>query len=103
MSGYLLTPRAKTDIFAIWSYIAEDSETAAEAVERAIYSACEFIASSPSLGHARRDLTSFPVRFWTVPRYPSYSIIYKPDTSPVRVVAVLHGRREARRILTERL
>jgi plasmid stabilization system protein ParE len=27
MSGYLLTPLAKADIFDIWSYIADGSET----------------------------------------------------------------------------
>ena len=36
MSVYVLTPLAKADIFDIWSYIAEDSEQAADRVERAI-------------------------------------------------------------------
>jgi plasmid stabilization system protein ParE len=36
-SAYFLTPLAKADIFDIWAYIAENSETAAERVEQAIY------------------------------------------------------------------
>jgi len=28
MSGYALTPLAKADVFAIWSYIADDNEDA---------------------------------------------------------------------------
>jgi len=33
MSAYALTPLAKADIFDIWSYIAEDSEDAADRVD----------------------------------------------------------------------
>jgi plasmid stabilization system protein ParE len=40
MSEYALTSLAKTDIFEIWSYIAEDNEDAANRVEQAIYDAC---------------------------------------------------------------
>jgi plasmid stabilization system protein ParE len=40
MSVYVVTPRAKADIFDIWSYIAEDNEGAANRVEQAIYAAC---------------------------------------------------------------
>jgi plasmid stabilization system protein ParE len=36
MSAYALTPLAKTDIFRIWSYIAENSVDAAERVEQAV-------------------------------------------------------------------
>ena len=43
MSVYALTPLAKADIFAIWSYIADDSEDAANRLEREIYDACAFI------------------------------------------------------------
>jgi len=58
MSEYALTPLAKTDIFDIWSYIAEDSETAADRVEQAIYGACIFVAEAPMRGHSRPGLTN---------------------------------------------
>ena len=61
MSVYALTPLAKADIFDIWSYIAEDSEDAANRVERAIYDACAFVAEA--LCAAIPGLTSQPVRF----------------------------------------
>jgi plasmid stabilization system protein ParE len=51
MSVYVLTPLAKADIFDIWSYIADDSEGAADRVERAIYDACAFLAEAPMRGH----------------------------------------------------
>ena len=47
MSVYVLTPRAKADIFDIWSHIADDHEDAADLVERAIYDDCAFVAQAP--------------------------------------------------------
>ena len=36
MSAYVLTPLAKADLFDIWTYIADNSEPAADRVEQAI-------------------------------------------------------------------
>ncbi len=102
MSEYALTPFAKSDIFDIWSYIAEDSEDAADRVEQAIYEACRFVAEAPLRGHSRPDLTARSLRFWTLTRYPNYTVVYRPDTSPLQVIAVLHGKRNARRLLKKR-
>jgi antitoxin ParD1/3/4 len=70
MSGYALTPLAKADFFDIWSYIAGDSQDAADREEQAIYDACAFLTDGPLRGHSRPDLTTRPVRFWTLTRYP---------------------------------
>jgi antitoxin ParD1/3/4 len=102
MNSYLLTPRAKIDIFKIWSYIARDSESAADRVEQAIYAACSSIARDPMHGHLRQNLTSRPLRFWTLTRYPNYSVAYRPDSTPVEIVAVIHGRRDISRLLRRR-
>jgi len=102
MTAYVLTPLAKADIFDIWSYIAGDSENAADRVEQAIYEACAFVGESPLRGHFRSDLTSRTLRFWTLTRYPNYTVVYRPDTVPIEVVAVLHGKRNIRRILKQR-
>jgi len=102
MSAYALTPLAKADVFEIWSYIAEDSENAADRVERAIYDACAFVAEAPMRGHVRPDLTTRSLRFWTLTRYPNYTVVYRPETAPLQVVAVLHGKRDVRRVLKER-
>src|SRR5579884_1835078 len=98
MSAYVLTPLARADIFDIWSYIAESSETAADRVEQAIYSACASLAEGPLRGHTRPDLTPRPLRFWTLSRYPNYTVVYRPDTAPLQIVAVLHGKRNIRRV-----
>jgi plasmid stabilization system protein ParE len=83
---YALTPLAKADIFDIWSYIADNSEDAANGVEQAIYEACAFVAEAPMRGHSRLDLTTRPLRFWTLTRYPNYTVVYRPETAPLEVV-----------------
>jgi plasmid stabilization system protein ParE len=98
-SAYALTPLAKADIFDIWSHIAADSEDAANRVEQAIYDACAFVPEAPLRGHARPDLTTRSLRFWTLTRYPNYSVVYRPETPLLQVVAVVHGKRNIRRIL----
>ncbi len=102
MSAYVLTPLAKADIFDIWAYIAENSETAADRVEQAIYEACGFLAQGPLRGHTRPDLTPRPLRFWTLSRYPNYTVVYRPDTAPLQIIAVLHGKRNIPRVIKQR-
>jgi antitoxin ParD1/3/4 len=102
MSLFALTPLAKADIFNIWSFIAQDNEDAAGRVELEIYNTCAFLAEAPLRGHCRPDLTSRPVRFWTLTRYPNYIVVYLPQTAPLQVIAVLHGKRNVPRILKQR-
>src|SRR5690242_12734234 len=102
MRAYALTPLAKADIFDIWAHIAEDSEDAANRVEQAIFEACEFVAGASLRGHSRSDLTRRLLRFWTLTRYPNFTIVYRPDTTPLQVVAVLHGKRNIGRVLMQR-
>jgi plasmid stabilization system protein ParE len=102
MSAYALTPLAKADIFDIWSYIADDNEGAANRVEQAIYDACALLAECALRGHFRPDLTPRSLRFWTLTRYPNYTVVYRPETTPLQIVAVLHGKRNAKRILKQR-
>jgi plasmid stabilization system protein ParE len=84
MSAYALTPLAKADIFEIWSYIAEESENAADRVEQAIYDACAFVAEAPMRGHSRPDLTTRPLRFWTLSCYPNYTVVYRQKRLPCK-------------------
>jgi plasmid stabilization system protein ParE len=102
MSAYALTPLAKADIFDIWSFIAENNEPVADRVEQAIYDACAFLAEGPLRGHTRPALTARPLRFWTLIRYPNYTVVYRPETAPLQIIAVLQGKRNIRRILKQR-
>ena len=46
--------------------------------------------------------TPLRVRFWTVPKFPNYVIVYRAETVPMQVVAVLHGKRDLREALDRR-
>jgi plasmid stabilization system protein ParE len=54
------------------------------------------------MGTRRRDLTPLAVRFWTLPKFSNYVIVYRPETAPLQVVAVLHGKRDLKKVLEGR-
>jgi plasmid stabilization system protein ParE len=91
MKDYRLTPKAKGDLFNIWSHIAPDNLDAADRLEAEIFNAFQRVADKPDLGHFRRDLTQKPVRFFLV--RGSYLIVYDPASEPLQVLRVLHGAR----------
>ena len=96
------TPQAAEDLDAIWWDIAEDNRDAADRVEREILATCQRLAKHPRMGTKRQDITPLPVRFWTVARFPNYVIVYRPETVPMQVVAVLHGKRDLKEVLESR-
>jgi plasmid stabilization system protein ParE len=87
------------DLLDVWRYIAADNPEAADRVEAEIYNACQLIATSPLGGQVRADLTKRPLRFWILKRYPDYLIVYKPATSPLQVIRILHGYPNIREVL----
>lgn len=99
MTRYHVTPQALDDLFEIWSYIAQDNPTAADRVEEAIYAACEILVNSPFIGTVRKDLTKLPVRFWLVPPFPNYFIVYDPEAKPIQIIRILHHARNITGIL----
>lgn len=72
-------------------------------MESEIITTCHRLARHPLIGHKRSDITPLPVRFWTLPKYPNYAIVYRPETEPLQVVAILHGKRDLEEILEHRL
>jgi toxin ParE1/3/4 len=72
----------------------------ANRVEAAIRDKIAYLAGRPGSGHWRKDLTKEKVKFF--PIY-SYLIVYRPETNPLQVVAILHGRRDIEELLKDRL
>jgi antitoxin ParD1/3/4/toxin ParE1/3/4 len=98
---YLFAPEAATDLVQIWRYIKKQSSMEmADRVESVILDRIRFLAENPGAGHWRRNLTEQPVKFFPV---YSYLIVYRPDTKPLQVVSILHGRRDVEQILRSRL
>jgi toxin ParE1/3/4 len=102
MSGrYLLAPQAATDLVQIWRYIRKQSSKGmADRVESVILDRIRFLAENSGAGHWRRNLTEERVKFFPV---YSYLVVYRPDTKPLQIVSILHGRRDVERILRGRL
>ena len=99
MSGYSVSPQAVEDLFEIWQYIARDDESVADRVQSEFYETFRSLARMPGQGHRRKDLTARPVLFF--PLY-SYLVVYRPDVEPIRIMAVVHGRRDVKRVLKKR-
>jgi plasmid stabilization system protein ParE len=99
---FQLTPQAAEDLDAIWWSIAEESRDAAERVELEVLATCHRLARHPRMGTKRQDVTALPVRFWTITKFPNYVIVYRPETIPLQVVAVLHARRDLKQIMEKR-
>lgn len=97
MRNYRLSNEALDDIDGLWSFIAADNLEAADRLVKAIHDACALLGDNPGLGHLRRDLTSLPVRFYTVMK--NYLIICDSGTSPVMIVRILHGARDVAALL----
>jgi len=57
------------------------------------------LARHPLIGLKRSEITPLPVRFWTVSRFPNFIVVYRPDTKPLQIVAVLHGKRDMKAFL----
>ena len=98
---YVLAPEATLDLVQIWRYIKKQSSVEmADHVESVIKERLVFLAANPGVGHWRKNLTEEEVKFFPV---YSYLIVYRPETTPLQVVSILHGRRDLAQLLTERL
>jgi plasmid stabilization system protein ParE len=93
VNGFILHAEAFDDIDEIRAYIAEDDPDAADRVVTAIFDRIRALVQLPHQGYRRPNLTSRPLRFALV---FEYVIAYAPDKSPLRVLAVCHGRRSPR-------
>jgi plasmid stabilization system protein ParE len=98
VTGYLVSPRARQDLFEITDYIADDNLDAALRLRDRLFAAFDVLAKQPNLGHVRSDLApaEFGVRFWPV---GTYLVIYRPAEPAIQIVRVLSGYRDIATIL----
>jgi antitoxin ParD1/3/4/toxin ParE1/3/4 len=93
---YGVSAEAQNDLFEIWRRIAEDSVDLANRIEDEFHRLFASLGSMPGQGHVRRELTSQPVLFF--PLY-SFLVVYEPEARPIRIMAVLRGKRDLKQIL----
>jgi len=81
--------QALADIENIFSWISQDSPSAAKTVIDRLFSSIELLISFPLIGHTGRDPGTLE---WVVPRLP-YVVVYEVDQSAelVMITAVFHG------------
>jgi toxin ParE1/3/4 len=87
-------PLARRDLIEIWDYIAEDSETRADAFIETVDRKFQTLAKHPGMGRMRDELEagvrSFPVG--------KYIIFYCAIPDGVEIVRVLHSARDVEAI-----
>lgn len=100
MSAFTVAPAAEEDIFQIWRYLLWQAglETA-NRIEGEILQAFADLAESPGKGHRRSDLTKYDVRFYALYQY---MVVYRVGAK-LEIVAVLHGKRNVKKILKARM
>jgi antitoxin ParD1/3/4 len=101
MSDYQLTPQAQSDLEAILEYIASEASE-----DRAIQVLTELrdefckLSDAPGIGHFREDLLDRNYKFWSL---YSYVIVYRWQTIPLQILAVVHGARDMSAFLSGRI
>jgi toxin ParE1/3/4 len=96
VNRFELARRALADLQEIWEFVSEDSFTAADRLLEEFYRTFGQLAEAPGMGHKRADLTHRNVLFWVL---HSYLIIYR-NSQPLRVVRIIHAKRDVRKLLT---
>jgi plasmid stabilization system protein ParE len=100
VKSYILAPEAESDLRQIWRYLLGEAGLAvANRIQGELVDAFEGLADVPGKGHRRSDLTNLDVLFFSVYQY---MIVYR-RTKIVEIVAVLHGKRDLKRLLRNRL
>jgi toxin ParE1/3/4 len=90
MAIILKRPRAEADLFEIWDYIADDSETRADDFIDSVSRKFAILAERPNIGRYRGELGE-NIRSFPVGRYVIY---YQPVQDGIEVVRILHGARD---------
>ncbi|GAB4180364.1 MAG: type II toxin-antitoxin system RelE/ParE family toxin [Coleofasciculaceae cyanobacterium] len=90
MSSFKLSTQAEQDLEDIWTYIAQDSEQAADALIDEIIQRFPKLVAFPDMGRKRDDLLeglrSLPVK--------SYVLFYRRTQEGIEIFRILHGRRD---------
>lgn len=89
--AFLLTPDAASDLTEIVQFVHADSPSNASRLIDQFEEIFHVIARRPRIGHRRLDLADEALRIFPL---HSFLIIYRPETSPVQIIRILHGARD---------
>ena len=92
MRRYQLTPEAQQDLLGIADYFSSEAgPSRAASVISELRSAFRGLGQMPGKGHFRLELLDERYRFW---RVYSYLVVYRWETRPIQIIAVIHGARD---------
>ena len=95
MMRLVIADKALQDLTGIIGYIRNDRPETANRIEERFWREFDSLCEMPGVGHRRTDVADDRYRF---KRVKSFIICYRIDGSDLRVVRVLHGARDFRRI-----
>jgi len=85
-----ISPRARSDLIEIWSYIAEDSIANADAFIDKLHEIMKVLSLQSEAGRRQEELApgllSFP--------FGRYIIFYRAVEDAIEIIRVLHGARD---------
>lgn len=97
---FILTDEAAANAADLWEHLAqEQDEDVADRFLAQIHDACQRLADMPGIGHYREELLDHAFRFWAA---GSILIVYRWETRPLQIVAIVHGARNLQRLFTDR-
>jgi toxin ParE1/3/4 len=101
MKLYHLVPEAEEDLIREYEYVYLQNPPAAERLVEQFTHAFRHLGGWPESGRLRPDLSNAenPVRSWIVGKY---LILYDAQSTPLRILAILHGAQDLNRIFKER-
>ncbi len=95
--NFVLSSPACEDLSSITEYLLENvSAKQTRKILEQIEDVIAKLSQTPDIGHERPDLAKEPLRFWFM---RPYLIIYRPETSPLQIVRILHSSRDIESIL----
>jgi toxin ParE1/3/4 len=98
-------PQVSDDIVSITLRIRVDSPDSADRFLDRLHPTLMELAKMPGKGSTKRFRAAAlsDVRTWRVQGFPNYLICYRPLSDGIEVLAILHGARDLRRLLIDRL
>jgi len=95
MATYHIATPAEKDVLGIWLYIAQDNLAAADRMVDRFTEAYELLAKNPEMGQ-KFDQYRPGLRAWSVGNYVVY---FRKVSDGIEIYRVLHGARDAERLL----
>jgi plasmid stabilization system protein ParE len=100
VKSYVVAPEAENHLQRIWRYLLGAAGlAAANQIQTELVDAFQELANVPAQGHRRPDLTTRDVLFFGVYQY---LIVYR-RAATVEIIAVLHSKRDVKRLLRKGL